>query len=466
MGAESETRSTTNRQEFGGGQIAPIDLASTVVIPESGVREAKTEEIGNIVKSVGFGREVVSIDWVSRCIKDDRLVDYDTYRITLPSIQTPTETPMDVETTVEEAPGPEPAPAVEMEVEAVPASVPGPMVQMEVAASPAPAPPVIQVEPLPASPSAINSPHQRPLSLKPRKRNATAGPSGTRHSTAPRTIEIIMIDDDESDDDFVMLDTPPIIVKKSVTPDIKRKLSHVEDRYPTPPMTPLAPDNERTRSPSQERLDTTITPIAVETASEEYDPSDHIPLQRPQKRKPFTEMPLGLITDPEQRERDVQTHVPLYWRKKFRIMEKELHEWAKEDFKGPVVSFDARMFAKVSYRIAAVKSCSFFSTLRSAAGAGRLASGSLERCIISRFRDSLRRATKIGEDLRILVIHPNPNRRHYDQTKCLDCHSDFSHSMWPLGDEARLNVITSVLLYYILFPPDMHFTRNQTPFGA
>jgi hypothetical protein len=333
MGAQSESRSTTNRQEFGGGQIAPLHLASTIVIPESGVREAKTEEIENVVKSVGFGREVVSIDWVSRCIKDDRLVDYDTYRITLPHVQTTIETRMDVEMAAEEAPAPVPAPTVEMEVDA----------------ASAPAPPVIQDEPLPASPSAINSPHERPLSLKPRKRNATAGSSGTRHSTPPRKIEIIMIDDEDSDDDFIMLETPPMIFKKSATPDTKRKLSHVEDRYPTPPMTPLAPDDERTRSPSQERLDTTITPIAAGTASEEYDPSDHTPLQRPQKRKPFTEMPLGLITDPEQREKDVEKFVRLGWRKKFRLMEKELHEWSQDDLKGTLLAFEARMKAKVSH---------------------------------------------------------------------------------------------------------------------
>jgi hypothetical protein len=134
MGAQSESRSTTNGQEFGGGQIAPLHLASTIVIPESGVREAKTEVIENVVKSVGFGREVVSIDWVSGCIKDDRLVDYDTYRITLPSIQTPVESQMDVEMAVDEAPAPEPAPTVEMDVEA----------------APAPVSPVIQAEPLPA----------------------------------------------------------------------------------------------------------------------------------------------------------------------------------------------------------------------------------------------------------------------------------------------------------------------------
>ena len=256
---------------------------------------------------------------------------------------------MDVEMAVEEAPAPVPAPTVEMEVEAVPASVPAPTVEMQGEAAPAPVSPVIQVEPLPASPSAINSPHERPLSLKPRKRNATAGPSGTRHSTAPRTIEIIMIEDEDSDDDFVMLETPPMIFKKSATPDTKRKLSHVEDRYPTPPMTPLAPDNERTRSPSQERLDTTITPIAAETASEEYDPSDHIPLERPEKRNPITEMPLGLITDPEQREKDVEKFVRLGWRKKFRLMEKELHEWSQDDLKGTLLAFEARMKAKVSH---------------------------------------------------------------------------------------------------------------------
>jgi hypothetical protein len=275
----------------------------------------------------------VSIDWVSRFIKDDRLVDYDTYRITLPSVQTPIETQMDVEMAVDEAPAPEPAPTVEMEVEA----------------APAPVSPVVEAESLQVSRSDFPSPHERPLSLKPRKRNATAGPSGTRHSTPPRKIEIIMIEDEDSDDDFVMLDTPPMIFQKSATPDTKQKLSHVEDRYPTPPMTPLAPDNERTRSPSQERLDTTITPIAAQTGSEEYDPSDHIPLERPEKRNPITEMPLGLITDPEQREKDVEKFVRLGWRKKFRLMEKELHEWSQDDLKGTLLAFEARMKAKVSH---------------------------------------------------------------------------------------------------------------------
>jgi hypothetical protein len=148
----------------------------------------------------------------------------------------------------------------------------------------------------------------------------------------------------------VMLDAPPMIFKKSATPDTKRELSHVEDRYPTPPMTPLAPDNERTRSPSQERLDTTTTPIVAESAPEEYDPSDHIPLQRPQKREPYTEMPLGLITDPEQREKDVEKFVPLDWRRKFRLMEKELHEWSQDGLRGTLIAFKARMKDKVSLR--------------------------------------------------------------------------------------------------------------------
>ena len=330
----------TDKQEFGGEQIAPLHLASTIVIPESGVREAKTEEIENIVRSVEFGRDVVSVDWVSRCIKDDRLVDYDSYRITIPSIQTPIEPQVDVEMAVEEVAAPVPAPTVEMEVEA----------------APAPTSPVMQTAPLPASPSVISSPHERRLPLKPRSRNATAGPSGTRHSTAPCTIEIIMIEDEDSDDDFVMLDTPPIIFKKTATPDMKRKVSPV-DRYPTPPMTPLAPNDDRSRSPSQGRLDITITPTAAETAPEEYDPSDHIPLERPQKRDPLVEMPLGLITDPDQRESNVKEFVPLGWRKKFRLMEKELHEWAKEDFKGTLRSFDARMFTKVSHRIGFAESC-------------------------------------------------------------------------------------------------------------
>jgi hypothetical protein len=281
----------------------------------------------------------VSFDWVSRCIKDNRLVDYDTYRITLPTVQTPIETRMDVERTVEEEPAPVSAPPVEMEIEA----------------APAPVLPVIQAETLQVCRSDIGSPHERQLSRhkrhlspKPRKRNATAGPSGTRHSTPPRKIEIILVEDEGSDDDFIMLDTPPVIFKKSTTPVAKPKTSSV-DRYPTPPMTPLAPDNERTRSPSQE-MDTTITPIAAETASEEYDPSDHIPLERPQKRKPFTEMPLGLITDPEQREKDVEKFVPLDWRRKFRLMEKELHEWSQDGLRGTLIAFKAKMKVKVSLR--------------------------------------------------------------------------------------------------------------------
>jgi hypothetical protein len=274
----------------------------------------------------------VSIDWVSRCIKDDRLVDYDAYRITLPPVQIPIETRMDVEMTVEEAPAPAPAPTVEVDVEA----------------APAPVSPVIQAEPLPAPPSDIDSHREQPLCPKPRKRNATAGPSGTRHSTAPRTIEIVMIEDEDSDDDFVMLDAPPMIFKKSATPDFKRKLSHVEDRYPTPPMTPLAPDDERSRSPDQESSDTILTPIFGK-ASEDYDPDDDIPLKRPQKREPFTEMPLGLITDPEQREKDVEKYVPLDWRRKFRLMEKELHEWSQDGLRGTLLAFEARMKAKVSH---------------------------------------------------------------------------------------------------------------------
>ena len=277
----------------------------------------------------------MSIDWVSQCIKDDRLVDYDTYRITLPTVQTPIETQMDVETTVEEAPAPVPAPTVEMEVEA----------------APAPVSPVIEAESLQVSRSDVPSPHERPLSLKPRKRNATAGPSGTRHSTAPRVIEIIMIEDEQSDDDFVMLDTPPMIFKKSATPDEKRKISLVEDRYPTPPMTPLAVKDDRSRSPDQGASDTVMTPIAAADGSSEYDPEDDIPLKRPCDRNPPIEVPSEeLWLDPFVKEMLIQRGVPNDLQEHFRMMERELHEWAKKDFDGTLLSFYARITVKVSHK--------------------------------------------------------------------------------------------------------------------
>lgn len=238
-----------------------------------------------------------------------------------------------------------------MTVEEAPAPAPAPTLEMEVDVASAPASPVIEAELPPASPSDIGSPCERPFSPKPRKRNATAGPSGTRHSTPPRRIEIIMIDDEDSDDDFIMLETPPMIFKKSATPDTKRKLSHVEDRYPTPPMTPLAVKDDRSRSPDQGASDTVMTPIAAADGSSEYDPEDDIPLKRPCDRNPPIEVPSAeLWLDPFVKEMLIQRGVPKDLQEHFRMMERELHEWAKEDFDGTLLSFYARITVKVSHK--------------------------------------------------------------------------------------------------------------------
>jgi hypothetical protein len=102
----------------------------------------------------------------------------------------------------------------------------------------APSPPMTQTKP--TWQTHALSPNGRSTSS--RSRNATAGPSGTRHSDKPR--EVVKIEGDDSDDDFKMLDEPPEVFSRSATALFKREIATEEERYPTPPQTPLEQNDD------------------------------------------------------------------------------------------------------------------------------------------------------------------------------------------------------------------------------
>jgi hypothetical protein len=63
--------------------LTSIDRAMIVVVPESGRRVAGTDKLATIIANVGEDpwRAVVSINWVTECIAQQRLVELSEYRI-------------------------------------------------------------------------------------------------------------------------------------------------------------------------------------------------------------------------------------------------------------------------------------------------------------------------------------------------------------------------------------------------
>lgn len=275
------------------------------------------------------------MDWVDECVDIDEIVPLDPYRIITP----PDELKLDVgmaectetPTYAKEAGPTDTAPigkAIEVE-----ASVD---VKMEV-----------ETVPIPTSVMVLAPPTKRPIqqtrtpSVGLRRGNATPGPSGTRHSTAPR--EIIKIEDDD-DDDCIMLDEPPLPVKKRPRPSLGTTCP------PTPPRTPFTDVADGQSTSGWLQSSTTSKGPDIDELDDEDD--DDVPLQRPRKqwKHGSTVVPADppLITDPVERERMLDRDLPTGWRQPFEQLEVRLREWGATGFAGTYKAFFERTRAEVS----------------------------------------------------------------------------------------------------------------------
>ena len=267
----------------------------------------------DLMKSIEFGQEVVSVDYITQCIKEDRLVDKEPFRLILPI--------------VEPSQGSE---NMKIEIEGSPA----PLVQSTE--------PARRIHTLPT--------RAHVTSIRPCARQDTARPSGTRQDTATGLI-IKIEDDDDSDDDCIMLEAPPPRFLSRATKAISKcERDQSAVRYPTPPETPNIGDNERGRSPEKRAKGVKMDLTHDELVSDDGD--DHVPLQRPIKHfRHFPELPemrQELITDPVEKEKEIQASVHETKQHPFRLLEEGFQEWAKRGFHGTFIEFYATMDIKVS----------------------------------------------------------------------------------------------------------------------
>jgi hypothetical protein len=209
-------------------------------------------------------------------------------------------------------------------------------VKLEIETTPVPTPLLASIPPLKRPVQQTRTP-----SAGLSRGEATPGPSGTRHSTAPR--EIIKIESDV-DDDCVMLDEPPKIVKKRPRSSLRGSL------LPTPPRTPFT-DAADVQSLSG-WVQTSTTSIGPDIDELDEDDDDDIPLQRPRKQWHYDSavVPAGppLITDPAERERMLDKDLPTGWRQPFEQLEEQLRKWGATGFEGTLKAFFERTHAEVS----------------------------------------------------------------------------------------------------------------------
>lgn len=275
------------------------------------------------------------MDWVDECVDIDALVPLDPYRI----VTQPDELKLDVDM-AECTETPEYA----REAEPTDTAPIGKAIEVE---APVDVKMEIETVPIPTSVMTFAAPAKRPIkqvrtpSAGLRRGNATPGPSGTRHSTAPR--EIIKIEDDD-DDDCIMLDEPPLPVKKRPRPSLETSC------LPTPPRTPLT-DVADAQSASG-WLQTSTTSIGPDIDELDDEDDDDVPLQRPRKqwKHGSTVVPADppLITDPVERERMLDRDLPAGWRQPFEQLEVRLREWGATGFAGTYKAFFERTRAEVS----------------------------------------------------------------------------------------------------------------------
>jgi len=270
-------------------------------------------ELANIFGPAGTDQTIVSIDWITQCVKEDQQVGLDPYRIALPSgIPTP-----DVKT------------------------------EVEVGHILSPAPPAVRHVEGPAQRSNIPSPHvkARPaLSTIPpsvsRARNAIAGPAGVIQSTAPREIIKIEVDDD---DDCIIIDALP-------PPKARAKNPVSGANYPSPPNTPFE-DSVEALHPLAPGTKTSLSSLAPDSDDDD-DEDEDLRLLNP--RSQYQHDPLSangpppIITDPAEREHMMQSLVQTNYRRPFEQLELKLHEWKEQNFRGTFKAFFERMKVQVS----------------------------------------------------------------------------------------------------------------------
>jgi len=66
---------------MGGGIIVPLHRASFVIIPEMNLRVANDDEHQRLVSDMDPSRTVISFDWVTDCVEQDRLIGLEGYKL-------------------------------------------------------------------------------------------------------------------------------------------------------------------------------------------------------------------------------------------------------------------------------------------------------------------------------------------------------------------------------------------------
>jgi hypothetical protein len=69
---------------MGGGIIVPLRRASFVVVPEIGIRIASSDHHQQLVEESDPSRAVISFDWVTECVEQEKLLDLNEYKLRCP----------------------------------------------------------------------------------------------------------------------------------------------------------------------------------------------------------------------------------------------------------------------------------------------------------------------------------------------------------------------------------------------
>lgn len=285
-------------QRFGGGLIVPIERASIIIVPISGIREATTVNLRDIVESAAVGQHVVSIDWVTQCMEDDRPVDFEPYRIRLPIAETVADVHM------EEAEN-RPAPAI------------AEFIQQRSETS------ALYVDISPFESVAENSLPEL---------------SSARHlglDGVPAQVEA-------DDNDVIMPEESSVFTKGA------RTAASREDYPPTPPLTPHM--ESVAQCPTISRG---LVPMRSIIPDSEFDALENdegkIPSNSPRAQYRHDSIdadgPPRLITDPA--ERDQLLRKLANYSDPFQELERELLEWKEREFAGSLKSFLEGVTVKV-----------------------------------------------------------------------------------------------------------------------
>ena len=69
---------------MGGGIIVPLHRASFVVVPEIGIRIASSDHHRQLVEESDPSRAVISFDWITDCVEQEKLLDLNEYKLRCP----------------------------------------------------------------------------------------------------------------------------------------------------------------------------------------------------------------------------------------------------------------------------------------------------------------------------------------------------------------------------------------------